>query len=332
MPVGQRRGKVFIARGSKLLGIDGYSGSLVREYPWSSSIGLQIAEEYAIWGYMKEVATGDLEAGRELWRISMGDDPEGWTTGSQIATSRVVVFGKRGGDIVAVDIKTGREKWRTSVADLTWNMIASETRGGEASGQMHVHDDSVIVNVSNNYLSRLALSNGRRIWTREMRVSETIAMGDRIYVANNTVVDARSGRLISQKWQGVPPEFVRGGIYFTSGFALSDTHGYSCTNNGDIAAWERSTGKIVWWYRPPGACGGFGVKLMIADGRLYWADGSKRLYCLEEVTATDPVLKADREALAAAGAPFKFPRVPVEIREARAMRKTKAKSKSRRKA
>ena len=84
-------------------------------------------------------------------------------------------------------------------------------------------------------------------------------------------------------------------------FCVSATHRLCGTASGYLFAWELATSEPVWYAYPEGATGafGWGVSLMIRDGRLYYADTNGWVYCYEEVLPTDPVLVAQRAELAA---------------------------------
>ena len=297
----------------------------MRAMKWGKVSGAKrVTGDVMVWGHIDRISAGDLRTGSLLWTIDTSGDSKTCGTGTFAVAPETTVFAMRSGDVVGVTTKDGEERWRASVRDLKPPTEIEETVHGEVRGAMHVFEDSIIVNVSGAFLVSLSLKDGKRRWVREMSVVETVLEGGHIVEVPNTVFSAKTGRLISDRWEGWPEELKAKGIWITRGFTLSETHGFSCTNNGDIVSWERKSGRVVWRYRPPGACGGFDVKLKITDGRLYWADSSNRLYCLEEVEPTDPVLKSDREALRAAGTPFKFPRVPFELKEPRGPMKTKS--------
>jgi len=65
---------------------------------------------------------------------------------------------------------------------------------------------------------------------------------------------------------------------------VSETHLFAGTSAGYLAAWERDSGRPVWQLRPKGAvrAAGGGRPLIGANGRLYYADMSYRIFCLEQ--------------------------------------------------
>lgn len=78
---------------------------------------------------------------------------------------------------------------------------------------------------------------------------------------------------------------------------VSETHLFVGTERGRIIAFARDTGEYSWSHRPKGG-GPIGRRgyFASANGRLYYADLSPRLYCLEEKKPSDPALSEQRLA------------------------------------
>jgi hypothetical protein len=65
---------------------------------------------------------------------------------------------------------------------------------------------------------------------------------------------------------------------------------FTGTMQGSILAFERDTGKFAWAGKPKkgGPTDIWPREFATANGRLYYADTGFRLWCMEEVTPSDP--------------------------------------------
>jgi hypothetical protein len=147
----------------------------------------------------------------------------------------------------------------------------------------------------------VSLENGERLWSREGCVDQMCQVDDRLFTAPYHVFDPKTGRQIEiPKAHGRFPERLQRYMVGKGSFCVSATHRLCGTASGYLFAWELATSEPVWYAYPEGATGafGWGVSLMIRDGRLYYADTNGWVYCYEEVSPTDPVLVAQRAELA----------------------------------
>lgn len=294
---------LFVAvrnRGADKAG-DGYhvlnpsTGSVIRRLSCKARSGLVPIADLLV-GADVAIEAVSAEDGATAWRR---EEPElGWAPYQFAIARKDLVFGRRNGDVVALDARSGQERWTTTVRDLSWDG-PGDPKPGCVFGDITTFEDSVILNVSRYHLVCLSLRDGRRLWHQEGFVDQGCLVGHEYVTAPRGVIDVRTGeRLPLPTPRKGFTEAARKFMVGSGTICATETHVFQATRSGYIWAWERSTGDVVWCERPPGALGAFnsGKTFAIHDGRLYYADSNWTVYCFEgggrqESASEGPTLK-----------------------------------------
>jgi outer membrane protein assembly factor BamB len=214
-----------------------------------------------------------------------------------------VVVAQDDGAVIAFSLVTGEEMWRHSLADLSLQ-LPSGTRPGSADGLLAIWDDKVVMTVSSTYVLALSLGDGSRCWEWRSESAGLFRTGylydGRYYTLDSlggyAVVDAATGKLVLAVRLQVP---AKTGVASVSlPILASETHFFTGSRQGPIVAFERDTGKFVWAGMPRRGSGteAFSLEFATANGRLYYADMGFRLWCMEEVTPSDPGRQVKRKS------------------------------------
>lgn len=165
-----------------------------------------------------------------------------------------------------------------------------------------VWGDHVIFEVYRNGVVAFGRRDGRRAWAHRFRAA--LCQGyvyDGRYWALTTmgdlvVFEPSSGRVLLERnlKRGLPKKLA--GVSIRKPLLVSETHVFTGSHDGYVLAFDRQTGNYVWRHRAKGGASTDhdGSYFASANGRLYYSDVSNRVYCLEEVNPTDPVLRSQR--------------------------------------
>lgn len=182
-------GKIFIATGfGTVVALDAASGKPV----WTKKLAIPIREA-------PTAADGRVfvvNAESELYCFSASDGTELWTqkglpenaavlTSASPAVSGNLVFVPfPSGEITAIDVKSGQPKWTDTLAKGDVN--SSATAIGEAARPV-VDREAVFAMSRGGQLIATSREKGERLWTREIRGSQTPwVAGDALFVVDTT--------------------------------------------------------------------------------------------------------------------------------------------------
>jgi outer membrane protein assembly factor BamB len=242
----------------------------------------------------------DLKSRRRSWEYRPPDGPDFDSpprlSSSFGVTANLVTFGESRGSVVALAPKDGSAVWRSSVADLQWELIGRGMRPGEAMGAVVLYQDMVLLEVLGGHVAGLDLVTGKRrwVWTEGPELAECYLYGD-IYYAHSGggriwAIEPKSGATErSFDLYRHMPSKARMSIGEICGpFLVSETHFFTGSTTGHIAAFDRADGRYVWSDRPRGSRGCTyynGNYFMAVNGRLYYGDQSMGIHCWEESRA-----------------------------------------------
>lgn len=242
-----------------------------------------------------------LRERRDLWQYRP-EGPHPTIQGIFCADERGVYFGLYDTSVMALALEDGRVLWRqTEAADLP--AALKGRRAGATDGFAIVHGEVVIFRFATN-IAGLSVADGHVVWSTPTRgVTDCYLYDGRYYVTTGSggyqILDPRTGEVLfsADLTKTLPGEIRKRRPSVFAPLLISETHAFVGTREGWLLAFERDTGRYAWHFRPEKG-GGISHRspgyFASANGRFYYADLSKCLYCLEEVTPTDPVLAAQR--------------------------------------
>jgi outer membrane protein assembly factor BamB len=246
------------------------------------------------------IYTASPETGRVLWEYSVAASSDAGSprrfTGCFGATTNCVICGASEGGVLALRLIDGHSLWESSVADLQWELIGRGMRPGEAMGAVVLYRDVVLLEVLGGHVAGLDLVTGKRrwVWTEGPELAECYLYGD-IYYAHSGggriwAIEPKSGATErSFDLYRHMPSKARMSIGEICGpFLVSETHFFTGSTTGHIAAFDRADGRYVWSDRPRGSRGCTyynGNYFMAVNGRLYYGDQSMGIHCWEESRA-----------------------------------------------
>jgi outer membrane protein assembly factor BamB len=292
-----------IGTGTVLL--DCTSGAKVAELAWP--VVLDVALVGQLWlGYTQDedlLYGADISDGRIIWRYPLKSQPIEDTQISAVfsASPKAVFIGRRDGRIQAISLADGQLVWEASVAHLRSGPAGQETHGSPRRWSF-VFSDVVIFQLWENWAVGLSASTGEIVWQHQFpsTISDAQLYDGRYYVVTSGrgyhILDAASGALaLDARLTDLPDKLRRMQITTLFPILVSETHLFGGVDIGVIMAFERETGKYVWHYKQTHA-GNFQRQtyFMSVNGRLFYAELSGHLHCLEEVHPTDPTLLASR--------------------------------------
>ncbi len=275
-----------------LLLLDAAKGVEERRIQAESGWATVVGDALVTW-QINQVYAVDLRLGQLRWRFAT-NATEAPISGGPCANEEAVFFGLPG-RMLARGLTDGRDLWTETLPKLP----ASEPT---PAGGICVLGDLVIATLEGQGVVALSTRTGSVVWeyVHGEKVTSGVPYGERYYVlgihGQYAVLDARSGRVLtSTKLSSTLPAKLSKvwGHYFP--LLVSETHAWVGFGPGYVMAFEKETGAYAWHRLPKGA-GGFQAQTYFgsANGRLYYADMSCRLYWLEEENPTDPVLRAQR--------------------------------------
>jgi outer membrane protein assembly factor BamB len=244
------------------------------------------------------IYTASSETGKVAWEYSLAatgsnsGSPSRFTGCFGATTSRVICGVGEGG-ILALRLVDGNVLWDSSVADLQWELVGHGMRPGEAMGAVVLYQDMVLLEVLGGHVAALDAATGKRrwVWTEGPDLAECYLYDD-VYYAHSGgsriwAIDPRKGTTLEafDLYQHMPTK-ARVSIGEICGpFIVSETHFFTGSTTGHIAAFDRADGRYVWSDRPRGARGCTyynGNYFMPVNGRLYYGDQSMGIHCWEE--------------------------------------------------
>ncbi len=240
-----------------------------------------------------------FETGALVWEHrlpEMSADPEGLRlaiSSSFGATSDCVIFGVSGGTVQALRLRDGSRLWEASVADLEWELLGRGMKPGQAMGAVVINGDLALLEVLGGHVAALHVDTGERawVWSEGPDLSECYLHGDRYYAHSGGgriwAISPSTGRTVqSFDLYARMPAKVRMSIGEICGpFVVSETHFFTGSTTGYIAAFDRADGRYVWSDRPRGnrGCTYYnGNYFMAVNRRLYYGDQSFGIHCWEE--------------------------------------------------
>jgi len=240
----------------------------------------EIFGDYVISNVISSIAVGSWSQGGVIWSKNVSDDYQtsvmraGWT-GDRL------IWGQRNGAVVCVALATGEKIWEISVADLYKDKVVRDP--GCVMTDFFFFGDLVVFSTMGHSLG-ISLDTGRTVWRTPRNIALLGYLGDRIHGTGTGSLDPCTGDF--DLGPGLErPTVARKRPWGFLKDAQSSTHVFSCANSGSVHAWDRKTGKHVWWMELKGAKGGYGLK--IAYGRLYYVSATQQTYCLEEVNPSE---------------------------------------------
>jgi outer membrane protein assembly factor BamB len=243
--------------------------------------------------------TASPDTGKTIWEHRFPEassHPEGPSfriSACFAATPERVVCGLSEGAVLALALRDGELLWERSVADLAWELIDRGMKPGEAHGAIVLYDDLALLEVLGGHVAALRVETGERawVWYEGPSLSECYLYGD-VYYAHNGggriyAIDPKRGRTLrSFELYARMPVKARMAIGEIGGpFLVSETHFFTGSSTGYIAAFDREDGRYVWSDRPRGnrGCTYYnGNYFMAVNGRLYYGDQSFGIHCWEE--------------------------------------------------
>lgn len=255
-------------------------------------------------GYGEDSIYGaDLTNGRILWKYSLQSIPGTDTLLSCVfsASPKAAFVGRRDGRIHAISLEDGHELWVASVAHLKSPTPEGETHGYPV-GFTQVFGELLIIRLWGFWVVALSTNNGQIVWSR--KTSHTIAdgqlYGDRYYVSQYggwySILDARNGELVLEADLNATIPIKRRPVYELFPILVSETHIFAGIDPGQLAAFDRDTGKCVWFHQvKDGSSYQKQTYFMSVNGRLFFADMGNRLYCYEEIKGKGVEMEVDEE-------------------------------------
>lgn len=216
--------------------------------------------------------------GKVLWRSRTESRP----TGGPSVVGDLVVFGTRGGDVIALDRANGKQRWKSTIS----SDVLSAPAGAKGI---------VVVRAEDGRVFALSADTGERVWSYDSSVprlslrgnSKPLIVDDAVLVAEDngklTSLALRDGRLNWEASVAIPggrSELERlvdldanvaatGGQVFAASFAKT------------TAALELRSGRLIW-KRPIGSVTG----LVADDGAVYITDLHGNVWALDAFTGT----------------------------------------------
>ena len=231
-------------------------------------------------GHSGDVSAYDRTNGTRLWNV----DTDISISGGPGAGSGLVVVGSDAGEVVALAGADGALAWRTSVS--------SEVLSPAAIGQR-----VVVVRTGDGNLFGLDATSGERLWVHDRTVPVLTLRGTSAPVIAGDVVVAGfdSGHLVAisladgaLRWesQAATPtgrtELERL-VDIDADPIVSDGIVYVTTYQGNVAAFDLSTGRPVW-RRDMSSNAGLGI----GERLLYVTDADSHVWALERGSGTSP--------------------------------------------
>lgn len=247
------------------------------------------------------VLVGSLAERRDIWKYEP-NGPHPTLQGIFCADEKAVYFGLYDTSVMALSLEDGHVLWRQAEA-AALPVALKGRRAGAADGFAILHGEIVIFRFGMN-VAGLSVSDGRVEWSTPIQgISDCYLYDGRYYVTTSTgkyhILDPATGAVLvsADLTTTLPADIRRSRPSVFAPMLISETHAFVGTREGWLLAFERESGRYVWHFRPkkggeishrsPGY-------FASANGRFYYADLSKCLYCLEEQTPTDPVLIEQR--------------------------------------
>jgi glucose dehydrogenase len=238
---------------------------------------------------------------RDVWTYQP-QGPHPTMQGLFCADERAVYFGLYDTSVMALSLADGQVLWRQADAAALPDALKGR-RAGATDGFAIVHGEIVIFRFGMN-VAGLSTADGRVVWSTPMQgISDCYLYDGRYYVTTSGgkyhILDPKTGAVMlsADLTKTLPADIRKRRPSVFAPMLVSETHTFVGMREGWLLAFERDTGRYVWNFRPKNG-GGISHRspgyFASANGRLYYADLSKCLYCLEEQTATDPVLIEQR--------------------------------------
>lgn len=255
------------------------------EEQWSASIGEGQGEIYnllvpAVYGnqiYAADdkgiVVSLDRFTGKTVWQVKLKEP----VSGAVSAGYGLVLLGTLKGDVIALDASDGSEKWRSQVH-------------GEVLAPPAINGDMVLVQTIDDRLIALEIGSGSQRWAYENPPALLTLRGTGAPMLTNQLAIAglSTGRIVALDTQrGLPIWEQRVAIPqgrselervvdIDGGLLLSGGTLYAVTYQGNVAAFELQSGRLLWQRDASsyvGVAQGYGsVYLSLANGTVQGID------------------------------------------------------------
>jgi len=229
----------------------------------------------------------DLRDGRLVWQTPLSIESGVTVACLYSASPTHVIVALSNGTVEGYSLESGKRVWRTRLSLPT---SPNGEAPGEPTGWSFVFEDVVLLRLWSAWALALSIETGEIVWRHQFprSISDAQLYGDRYYVCTTGptyhVLEASTGRTVLETpLLDVPAKLQKLPVDALFPILVSETHVFGGVDPGIVVAFGRETGRYVWHCQPKSA-GPFQRQtyFMSVDRRLYYAEMSGKLHCMEE--------------------------------------------------